>query len=152
MEVAFAIFFILLYIGIIVGVCALFVWACGKMAKNKGLPESYKWFGLLGVIGIIVVAVMNPPYPQYPPYNPQYPPQYPQNQYNPYQQNQNQPNTYFGNQPTQYPVQNPNMQQTQVPPMANQAQNPNMASFCPHCGAPVDNYSVTCGMCGKTLR
>lgn len=146
MEAVFVIFFLLIYIGIIVGVFALFIWVCGKIARSKGLPESYKWFGFLGVIGLIVVAVMNPPYPQYPPY----PPQYPQNQYNPYQQNPNQQNTYFGNQPNQYPTQNPNV--PQQPPMANQGQNAAPVSYCPNCGAPVDNYSVTCNMCGKTLR
>lgn len=97
-----------------------------KIAESKGLPSSYMWFGLLGVIGIIIVAVMGPSYPQYP----QYPPQ---NGQNPYQQN-----TYFGNNPYQQP---------QQPQQSTQQQ-----SFCPHCGAPIDGYSITCSHCGQMLR
>lgn len=138
MEFAIAIFILLFYLAIAVGLYVLFIWICGKIARDKGLPESYKWFGFLGVIGIIIVAVSTPKYPQYPP---QYP-QNPQNGYgNPYQQN----NTYFGNQPNQanQPYQ-PN-----TPQQDDQAQP---TSFCPHCGAPVDNYAVVCGMCGKQIR
>lgn len=141
-----AFIFFIIYIGIIVGVCALFVWICGRIGDSKGLPKSYKWFGLLGVIGIIIVAVINPPYPTYPQ---QYPPQYPQNSQNPY--NPNQPNnTYFNNGQNMYPPQNPNMQQT--PPPVNSNNGQQNISFCPNCGAPVDNFSVSCSCCGKMLR
>lgn len=68
---------ILLYLGIIAGLFVLFVYICGSICRSRGLPASYKWFGLLGVIGIIVVAVITPPYnPYYPPYTP--PPPYQQ--------------------------------------------------------------------------
>ena len=80
MNIAVIFFIFFVWIAIVVGICALFVWICKKIAESKGLPSSYMWFGLLGVIGIIIVAVMGPSYPQYP----QYPPQ---NGQNPYQQN-----------------------------------------------------------------
>lgn len=119
MNIAVIFFIFFVWIAIVVGICALFVWICKKIAESKGLPSSYMWFGLLGVIGIIIVAVMGPSYPQYP----QYPPQ---NGQNPYQQN-----TYFGNNPYQQPQQQ---------------------SCCPHCGAPIDNYAITCSHCGQMLR
>lgn len=135
MEIAIVLFMLLFYIAIVVGLIVLFIWLCKKIAESKGLPTSYKWFGFLGVIGIIIVAVMGPSYPQYPP----------QNNYgqNPYQQQNGytQQNTYFGNNPYQ---QQPQQQQQQP---VQQAQN-----FCPHCGAPVDGYSVSCNYCGKMLR
>ncbi|MFR7819324.1 hypothetical protein [Candidatus Pseudoruminococcus sp.] len=130
MEIAVVLIIFLFWIALVVGICALFVWICKKIAESKGLPSSYMWFGLLGVLGIVIVAVMGPSYPQYP--------QYPsQNGQNPYQQqnNYNQPNTYFGNNPYQQPQQ-PQQQQ----------------SYCPHCGAPVDGYSITCDHCGQMLR
>lgn len=136
MDFIFILFVFLFTIAIIFGVCALFVWICYTMAKSKGLPKTYMWFGLLGVIGIIVVAVSNPSYPQYP--------TYPQNQQNGYGQNPPyQQNTYSGN--NQYQPQQPQVQQ----PVQPQQQNVN---FCPNCGAPTDNYSVTCSQCGKMLR
>lgn len=127
MEIAVIFIMLFVWIAIAVGICALFVWVCKKIAESKGLPSSYMWFGLLGVIGIIIVAVMGPSYPQYP----QYPPQ---NGQNPYQQN----NTYFGNNPYQQP---------QQPQQTTQQQ-----SYCPHCGAPIDGYSITCNHCGQMLR
>ncbi len=134
MEIAVIFIMLFVWIAIAVGICALFVWVCKKIAESKGLPNSYMWFGLLGVIGIIIVAVMGPSYPQYP----QYPPQ---NGQNPYQQ-QNIPNqqnnTYFGNNPYQQP---------QQPQQTTQQQN-----YCPHCGAPIDGYSITCSHCGQMLR
>lgn len=130
MEIAIIFIMFLFWIAIAIGICALFVWVCKRLAESNGLPDSYKWFGLLGVIGIIIVAVMGSSRPQYP----QYPPQ---NVQNPYQQNNyNQPNTYFGNNPYQQQPQQPTQQQ----------------SCCPHCGAPVDGYSITCGHCGQMLR
>lgn len=133
MEFVFVLLMFLFVLAIVFGVLALFVWICYTMAKSKGLPKSYMWFGLLGVIGIIVVAVSNPSYPQYPTY-----PQNPQNGYgqNPYQQQ----NTYFVNNPYQ-------QQQPQVQPPQQETVN-----FCPYCGAPADNYSVTCSQCGQMLR
>lgn len=124
---------IIFYLTLVAGICALFVWVCKKIAESKGLPNSYMWFGLLGILGVIIVAIIGPSYPQYP----QYPPQ---NVQNPYQQpnNYNQPNTYF--------VNNPYQQQSQ-PQQPIPQQN-----YCPHCGAPVDGYSITCGHCGQMLR
>lgn len=143
MGILFGLLIFLFVIAFTFGIIALFVWICYTMAKSKGLPKSYMWFGLLGVIGIIVVAVSNPTYSQYP--------TYPQNGYgqNPYQQ----PNTYFGNNP--YPQQ-PQMQQA-VEPQQSQVEQPVQSqqatlNFCPYCGAKADNYSVTCPQCGNMLR
>ena len=58
MNIAVIFFIFFVWIAIVVGICALFVWICKKIAESKGLPSSYMWFGLLGVIGIIIVAVM----------------------------------------------------------------------------------------------
>ena len=58
MEIAVIFIMLFVWIAIAVGICALFVWICKKIAESKGLPSSYMWFGLLGVIGIIIVAVM----------------------------------------------------------------------------------------------
>lgn len=147
-EVFFIIIFLLFWLAIMVGVFALFVWACGRMAESKGLPKTYKWFGLLGVIGIIIIAVSNPTYPQFPTYT-QYPPQngYGQNTYPPqngYTQNPQQ-NTYFGNNP--YQQQTQQFQQQSVKP-----QQAAPISYCPHCGAKIDGYSISCSNCGQMLR
>lgn len=75
-----------------------------------------------GLLGVIGIIIVAVMGPSYPQY-PQYPPQ---NGQNPYQQN-----TYFGNNPYQQPQQQ---------------------SCCPHCGAPIDNYSITCSHCGQMLR
>lgn len=136
---------VLFYVAIIVGVYALFIWVCGKIAESKGLSPSYKWFGFLGVIGIIIVAVSNPTYPQYPPQNTYYQNQYPpQNGYvqNP---NPNPQNTYFGSNPYQ---QQPPQPQPQQPVQQQQAQ----MNYCPNCGAPIDQYSISCPNCGKMIK
>ncbi len=174
MEIALILFIFIFWIAIIVGMFFLFVWVCKKMAESKGLPNSYKWFGLLGVVGIIIVAVINAPtYNQYPPQNGYgqnpYPQQnnYGQNPYpqqNSYVQNPNpnpQQNTYFGSNPyqqsqqfqqPQQPIQqSPVGQSQQQQPSVEQTQQ-NSMKFCPHCGAPVDAYSVSCKSCGQMLR
>lgn len=143
MEAFIVLFIFLFYIAIIVGLCVLFIWVCGKIAESKGLPSSYKWFGLLGVIGIIIVAVSNPTYPQYPPQNIYYQNQFPpQNGYTQNPQN----NTYFGSNP--YQQQSPQPQPPQQPVQPQQTQ----MNYCPNCGTPIDQYSVSCPNCGKMVR
>lgn len=115
---AFAFMYILIwlvFLAVAVGITALFVFICRSICRSKGLPESYKWFGLLGVIGVIVTAVMSPPY--YPPYPP-YPPTY---------------NQQYGQpvQPEQPPVQN--TEDTVVCQVCGR-ENSSRSNFCASCG------------------
>jgi hypothetical protein len=118
--------------------CVVFVLICGAIAKNKGLPSSYRWFGLLGLIGLIIVLVASPknttpPYQNgyYYPYQnqnqqPPYPPQqYPPQQYAPYQQQ-------------------PNQQQ----PAPQQAP---AIKYCPTCGRQIDANAKICPFCSRAV-
>ena len=91
----FVFIFIILFVLLVsVGLSALFVFLCRNMAREKGLPDTWMWFGLLGLIGILIVALKDPVKPYT--YN-----QYgPNGQYGPggYVQN-----PQYGQQYTQYP-------------------------------------------------
>lgn len=133
-----------------VAVTVIFILICGAIAKSKGLPKSYKWFGFLGIIGLIIVAVSSPKTPPqqqnayYYPYQ-QQPPPYGQQQ--PYGQPQQPP---YGQPP--YGQQQPpygQPQQQQAPPPAPSAQN--VPKYCGACGTPVDPGAKNCSNCGKSV-
>ncbi len=166
----------ILYIAFAAGICALFVWACKKIAESKGLSKNYMWFGLLGLIGIIVVAVI-PGAPQnnnygYTQYNPQNQPNMygQQNMYgqpNMYgQQNMyGQPNQYgqqnmYG-QPNQYGQQNmygqpnmygQNMNQQGYTLNGQQYSGINNVTTCTKCGASMSGESDFCPFCGTKVK
>lgn len=128
------------FLVVYLGIWAIFVIICNVIANNKGLPSSYKWFGLLGIIGIIIVAVTPSHYDKnnYPPYNNNnYPPynNYPNNNIPPYQNN-----TYN---------QNPYPQQPKNPNVVNLNKQPK--KYCTNCGVLLKSGINFCDNCGRTV-
>ncbi len=168
------IFIILFGLLVSVGLAALFVFLCRNMAREKGLPDTWMWFGLLGLIGILIVALKDPikpyTYNQYGPngqygpggyvQNPQYGQQYTQypngQMYNQYQQSQ----------PQQYGqmVQAPQYNQYQQPQgydreQTNQGYNLNgvmhsetAGTICSFCGMKVSSETKECPVCGSKVN
>ncbi|MBQ2745464.1 MAG: hypothetical protein IJF37_07640 [Lachnospiraceae bacterium] len=161
---------IIFYLAFMVGLCALFVWACKKIAEGKGLPSSYMWFGLLGLIGLIVVAVIPDRrqqqnnyygYQQYPHNSYGQPNQYGQNPYgqpNEYGQNPyGQPNQYGQNpygHPNQYGqnIYNQNMNQQGYTLNGQQYSSMHNVTTCSKCGASMSGDSDFCPFCGTKVK
>lgn len=138
-----------------VGICALMIWACKKIAEGKGLSSAYMWLGLLGVIGIIIVAVI----PGKEQNNYGYT-QYPQNQYG--QPNMyGQPNQY--SQPNQFGQQGQYSQSNQFGQYSQSNQQgytlngqsytgTQNVTMCPKCGASTSGESDFCPFCGSKVN
>lgn len=64
---------------IILSLAFSIVWVavCYAVAKNRQLPTSYMWFGLLGVIGLVILLCQNPRTEQPPPVYQSYAPPQP---------------------------------------------------------------------------
>ncbi len=138
MEAIIMLFILAFYISVIVGIPALFVFICYRIAINRGLSKHYMWFGLLGILGIIVTALIPPPINNYPPYN---------NNYNNYG-----PNNNYNNYPN-------NGRYTPPPPPPTQYSRGNAVNvrkdplkYCKNCGILLRADSTFCDNCGVKIN
>lgn len=156
---------VVLFIILVYGAIATaFVFACRYLARSKGLPDTWMWFGLLGVIGILVVAFKETPNPantftynqsgnfykggyvQNPQYNQQYGQPVQQPQYN----------QQYG-QPVQQLQYNGNMQYQQAQPqqgynLNGQQYTQTAGTICSFCGMQVSSEVKECPVCGSKVK
>ena len=130
---------VLLFIILVYGAIATaFVFACRYLARSKGLPDTWMWFGLLGVIGILVVAFKETPNPA-----------------NTFTYNQS-GNFYKGGY-----VQNPQYNQQYGQPVQQPQQGYNLngqqytqtaGTICSFCGMQVSSEVKECPVCGSKVK
>ncbi len=123
-------------------ISTIFIVICRMMARQKGLPDTWMWFGLLGIIGIIVVALKKPvksasTYNQSGNY---YQGGYVQNGQN--------------SQNVQYSQYNPDMQAQgqQGYNLNGQYYNGTAGTICSFCGMKVSSDVKECPMCGSRVN
>ena len=114
------------------------MFACRYLARSKGLPDTWMWFGLLGVIGILVVAFKETPNPA-----------------NTFTYNQS-GNFYKGGY-----VQNPQYNQQYGQPVQQPQQGYNLngqqytqtaGTICSFCGMQVSSEVKECPVCGSKVK